>query len=178
MTSAGPCGMSTIIAQLACVVREMSLNGLIGQSHMVQVQYTLSRPVRNGYNHPFSRRWLARVDWAIVKSGGPCGTGSSTEGADCPCSSCYCSCTSCAPFAPRLLLSLTDFHHKTHHYLTTLIIGRVTHQLTPLSCASAVVYISDYFISILTANVSPHKCIRHIFIMFEYADQFADSVNS
>ena len=32
MTSAGPCGMSTITARLAHVVREMSLNGLIGQA--------------------------------------------------------------------------------------------------------------------------------------------------
>ena len=29
--------------------------------------------MRNRYNQPFSRRWVARVDWAIVKSGGPCG---------------------------------------------------------------------------------------------------------
>ena len=65
MTSAGLCGMSTITARLAHVVREMSLNGLIGQA----IKYTLGR------------RWLAHVDCGIVKSGGPCGMGSPTEGA-------------------------------------------------------------------------------------------------
>jgi hypothetical protein len=40
MTLAGPCGMSTITARLARVVREMSLNGLIG------------RAIWYGYNTP------------------------------------------------------------------------------------------------------------------------------
>jgi hypothetical protein len=55
MTSAGPCGMSTIIAQLACVVREMSLNALIG------------RAIWYGYNTP---------------SANPYGTGTITPSAD------------------------------------------------------------------------------------------------
>jgi len=65
--SAGPCGKGNVTGWADW------------PSRVVWVQYTLSRPVRNGYNHTFSRRWLAHVDWTIVKSGGPCGTGSSTE---------------------------------------------------------------------------------------------------
>ena len=71
--SAGPCGKGNVTE---CAD---------WPSHMVWVQYTLGQPVQNGYNHPFSRCWLARVDWVIVKSGGPCGTGSSTEGAAITC---------------------------------------------------------------------------------------------
>ena len=67
--SAGPCGKGNVTGWADW------------PSHVVQVQYTLGWPMQNGYNHPFGRHWLACVDWAIVKSGGPCGTGSSTEGA-------------------------------------------------------------------------------------------------
>jgi hypothetical protein len=55
MTSAGLCGMSTIIAWLARVVREMSLNALIG------------RAIWYGYNTP---------------SADPCGMGTITPSAD------------------------------------------------------------------------------------------------
>jgi hypothetical protein len=55
MTLAGWCGLSTIIARLAHVVREMSLNGLIG------------RAIWYGYNTP---------------SADPCGTGTITPSAD------------------------------------------------------------------------------------------------
>ena len=57
MTSARPCGMSKITAWLAHVVREMSLNGLIG------------RAIWYRYNHPFGQHWLAHVVQEVTLKG-------------------------------------------------------------------------------------------------------------
>jgi hypothetical protein len=54
MTSAGPCGMSTITAQLACVVREMSLNGLIGQAIWYRYNTPSVNPYRTGTITPLA----------------------------------------------------------------------------------------------------------------------------
>ena len=60
MTLAGPCGMSTITAQLDHVVREMSLNGLIGRAIWYRYNIPSADPYRMGTITP-----LANIGWPV-----------------------------------------------------------------------------------------------------------------
>jgi hypothetical protein len=68
MTLAGLCGMSTITARLAHVVREMSLNGLIGQA----IWYRYNTPSADVgwpvWIGPLSSR-VAHVVWEVPLKG-------------------------------------------------------------------------------------------------------------
>ena len=60
---------------LTCMAWEMVIGSTLQPIHVVLVGTISGQLVWKGYNTNLSRRLLAHFIWAIVKSGGPYGTG-------------------------------------------------------------------------------------------------------